>query len=151
MRTTYPFFTTHLHSDLWRQMDRVFEDVATEFSPAYEVDERDDHYAISVDLPGIKKDEIKIEVLDKALTVSGERKKFDKPYGTFKRSFVLPGTVSTDKIEAQYEDGVLMLYVPKTPAAQSRTIEVQPGTSSFLQKFLSPKTAQDSTQATQAN
>lgn len=150
MRTAYPFFTTGLHSDLWRQMDRAF-DTTAEFSPAYEVSEQDDHYAISLDIPGVKKDEIKIEVLDKNLTISGERKKFEKSYGTFKRSFVLPSTVSTDKIEAHYEDGVLNLYVPKTPAAQARTIEVQAGKSSFLEKFLGSKTAQDSTQTTQVN
>lgn len=150
MRTTYPFFTTSFHSDLWNQMERHLDD-AREFSPAYEVNERDDHFAISVDLPGVKKDEIKIEVVDKALTISGERKKFEKSYGTFKRSFVLPNTVSTDKIEAHYEDGVLQLYVPKTPAAQARTIEVQGGKSSFLEKFLGTKTTQDSAQATQVN
>lgn len=150
MRTAYPFFTTGLHSDLWRQMDRVFDDVA-EYSPAYEVSEREDHFAISVDLPGVKKDEIKIEVLDKTLTVTGERKRFDKSYGSFKRSFMLPNTVSSDKIEAHYEDGVLQLYVPKTQAAQARTIEIQAGKSSFLEKFLGTKTAQDSAQVTQAN
>jgi HSP20 family protein len=131
-------------------MDRLVDETA-EFAPAYEVSEKDDHYAISLDIPGVKKDEIKIEVLDKSLTVSGERKKFEKSYGTFKRSFVLPNTVSTDKIEAHYEDGVLTLYVPKTPAAQARTIEVQAGKSSFLEKFLGSKTAQDSTQTTQVN
>ncbi len=150
MRATHPFFTTGLHSDLWRQMDRVFEETV-EFTPAYEVSERDDHYAISLDIPGVKKDEIKIEVLDKTLTISGERKKLEKSYGTFKRSFVLPSTVSTEKIEAHYEDGVLNLYVPKTPAAQARTIEVQAGKSSFLEKFLGAKAAQDSTQTTQVN
>lgn len=150
MRTTYPFFTTSFHSDLWNQMDRHFE-ATREFSPDYEVNEHDDHYAISVDLPGVKKDEIKIEVLDKALTITGERKKFDKSYGNFKRSFVLPNTVSVEKIEAHYEDGVLQLYVPKTPAAQARTIEVQAGKSSFLDKFLGNKTAQDAAQTTQVN
>lgn len=150
MRTAYPFFTTSLHTDLWNQMDRYF-DQAQEYSPAYEVNEREDHFAISVDLPGVKKEELKIEVLDKSLTITGERKKLGQSLGTFKRSFVLPNTVSVDKIEAHYEDGVLQLFVPKTPAAQARTIEVQAGKSSFLEKFLGTKTAKDATPTTQVN
>lgn len=151
MRTVHPFFTTGLPSDLWRQMDRLLDE-STEFAPAYEVAERDDHFALSVDLPGLKKNDIKIEVLDKTLTLSGERKKFEKTYGTFKRSFTLPNTVSTEKIEAHYEDGVLTLYIPKTQAAQARTIEIQSGKSSFLEKFLGAKrTAPETTEATQIN
>lgn len=107
MRTTYRFF-----------------DNTTMANPVYDVDEREDHFALSVDLPGVKKDEIKIEVLDKDLTISGERKRFDKSYGAFKHAFLLPNTVSADKIEAQYEDGVLQLYIPKTLAAQARTIQI---------------------------
>jgi len=150
MRTSYPFFTSTLHSDLWRQMDRLFDDTTTT-TPAYEVSEREDHFALSVDLPGVKKDEIKIEVLDKNLTISGERKKFDKSYGAFKHSFILPNTVSAEKIEAHYEDGVLQLYIPKTIAAQARTIEVQSGKSSLLEKLLGTNTAQDSAPVTQVN
>lgn len=148
MRTTYPFYTSPLQSDLWRQMDRLFDDTAG--TPAYEVAERDDHFALSIDLPGMKKDEIKIEVLDNTLTISGERKRFEKAYGSFKQGFTLPKSVSAEKIEAHYEDGVLQLFIPKTPAALPRTIEVQSGKSSLLEKFLGLK-SQDSATATQAN
>lgn len=150
MRTT--FFTTGLHSDLWRQMDRLLDD-SNEFAPEFEVAEREDHFAISVDLPGMRKEDIKIEVLDRTLTLSGERRRFEKSYGTFKRTFMLPNTVNAEKIEANYEDGVLLLYVPKTQVAQARAIEIQSGkSSSLIEKFLGTKrTAQDATPVTQAN
>jgi HSP20 family protein len=148
MRTLTPFFTSrNLTSDLFREMDRMFDHLATpglpvyderEFSPASELTEEENHYLLSIDIPGMKKEDIKIEVADGTLVISGERKherrensnqvhRFEKAYGSFKRSFVLPNTINADKVEARYEDGVLELYLPKTEVAQARKIEIQSG------------------------
>jgi HSP20 family protein len=62
--------------------------------------------------------------------------RFEKSYGTFKRSFVLPNTISADKVEARYEDGVLELYLPKTEVAQAKKIEIQSGKGGIFDKLL---------------
>lgn len=158
MRMLSPYLTNRrLNSDLFDEVNRFFDDWA-EVSPAATYDERkigpscditetDTHYLVSVDMPGMKKDDIKIEMTDKMLTISGERKRensdvnkkvqlYEKSYGSFKRSFALPTSVEAEKIEAQYENGVLELYLPKVQAAQPRTIEIQSGQKGFFQKLL---------------
>jgi HSP20 family protein len=107
------------------------------FDPACDIAETDEHYALSFDLPGLKKDEIKIELDNNVLSVSGERKRefvsdknervqrFERSYGFFKRSFNLPSTVDAEKVVAKYEDGVLSLTIPKSQAAKPRQISIQ--------------------------
>lgn len=158
MRTPIPFFTSRnlASSDLWREMDRMFDHFTPsvsamyddrEFSPPSELMEEEGHYMLSIDLPGMKKEDIKIEVADGTLIISGERKnekrteanqvhRFEKTYGSFKRSFVLPNTINAGKVEARYEDGVLELYLPKTEVAQARKIEIQSGKGGIFDKFL---------------
>lgn len=162
MRNTTPYWTTRtLASDLFEEMDRFFNDwsrVTPEtkvydertFHPACEVSESDEHYLMSVDLPGMKKEDIKIEMSDNLLTISGERKReqteknqkiqrHEKSYGFFKRSFTLPNSIEADKVEAHYENGVLELYLPKVQAARPRSIEIQSGKSGFFEKLLGSK------------
>ncbi len=150
MLTTY-IPTRGFTSDIWSEMDRFLDDwnrsVANKsysersFSPASEITESGDYYLMSLDLPGMKQDDIKIEMSDDILTISGERKRAtsEKSYGYFKRSFSLPEAVEADKIEARYENGVLELYLPKTPAAKPRHIQIQSGKASFFDKLLGSK------------
>lgn len=116
------------------------------FQPHFDVDETDQAYLVNVDLPGMKKEDIKLDLSDNILTISGERKheqsskengsrRYERSYGRFQRSFTLPNTVMVDKVEADLEDGVLRIALPKTEKSSSRTIEVQSGRqSSFFQK-----------------
>ena len=110
--------------------------VSARFVPATDIAELNDHYLVTVDLPGLKKDDIKITLEDKTLTISGEKKfeneekkdsyhRVERGYGRFERSFTLPQSVRTEKIDAKYKDGVLSLTVPKTEEAKQRTIEVK--------------------------
>ena len=146
MKTLIPYWTKRaLASDLFEEMDRFFngwEQAAPptydekRFSPAYEIAEADEHFVLSVDLPGLKKEDIKIEVTDNVLSISGERKseilpdnklkvqRYEKSYGYFKRSFSLPANVDSGKVKAQYENGVLELYLPKQLVAKPRQIEI---------------------------
>lgn len=148
-------------SDLWNEMDRFLDDWTQpsstkrhyderSFNPACEIVESGDYLLMSVDLPGMKQDDIKIEMSDDMLTVSGERKResteknhklqrYEKSYGFFKRSFALPSAIDADKIEARYENGVLELYLPKTPAAKPRNIQIQSGKTGIFEKFLGSK------------
>lgn len=167
MRMITPYWANrNISSDLFDEMDRAIDTFnnlfATRtyderaFDPACEISETDEHYLMSVDLPGLKKEDIKIEMTDNVLIVSGERKheissdqkrkvqRYEKSYGFFKRSFTLPTSVDAEKVEARYENGVLELCLPKTQAAKPRQIEIQSGKNGLFGKILgSKKTEQE--------
>lgn len=117
------------------------------FQPAVDVDEHDDAYLLSVDLPGVRKEDVKIDLNGNVLTVSGERKteqerktgqsrRYELSRGKFLRSFTLPATVDAANVEASMEDGVLRIAIPKAEAQKGRAIEVQSGKPSFLAKLI---------------
>ena len=103
--------------------------------PAVDVLESKDAYLIRAELPGMKREEIKIEVKDGSLELSGETKA-EKPVdgveyrhvervaAKFWRSFTLPETVKPDGIEATYKDGILEIRVPKAEEAKPRQISI---------------------------
>lgn len=104
------------------------------FLPTCDVEEMDDHYLLTVDLPGVKKDDIRVELHSNTLTVSGERKsesrekrknncRSEREYGYFERSFRLPDEVNPEKISTEYQDGVLRVEIPKQET-QSHRIKI---------------------------
>jgi HSP20 family protein len=108
------------------------------FNPSCEITENKTHYLAKFDLPGINKDQIKIDLHDNVLTVSGERKEERKEddkdnkrhvsevfYGSFMRSFTLPVKVDPEKVDAKYDAGVLTIAVPKQEPAKARQITVK--------------------------
>ncbi len=111
-----------------------FADQARSLSPAIDIDETKDEYLITADMPGIKQEDINIECTGNQLTISAERKyestegrkqeRRERFYGTFQRSFTLPTGVDADKIQADYEGGVLTVTVPKVEQAKSRKIQI---------------------------
>lgn len=121
------------------------------FAPPCDIEETDDHYLMNVELPGLKKEDVNIEFKDNVLTISGEKRRewtegddkksqrVERSYGFFKRSFALPATLETDKIEAQFNEGVLQLYLPKAQVAKAKKIEVKPGSSGFFDKLIGSK------------
>jgi HSP20 family protein len=134
-----PYWSNNsLASTLWQELDQIYNDRSA--SPSAEVTETEKHFLLSMDLPGLKKEDIQIEVQDKLLTVSGERKR--EPRRNFKRSFTLPNSIHSEQIEARYEDGVLELYLPKIAAAQPRKVEIHTGKGGFFDKLLGGKTDQ---------
>ncbi len=135
--------------DLWSLPDEVgrlfwglsrFEpDFETEgaiaWAPAVDVAEDDEAMHVRAELPGLKKEEVKINVREGVLTLSGEKKfedekrkdnyyRIERSYGAFARSFTLPNTVNPDKIQANMKDGVLEILIPKKPEAKAREIKV---------------------------
>lgn len=93
---------------------------------------------MSFDLPGVKKDDIKIELVDNQLVVTGERKterdenkegrvRRERYYGSFQRVFTLPLAGDASKIEAGFQDGVLRVVIPKTAASKHQTIKISEG------------------------
>ncbi len=106
------------------------------FVPAVDIREADDKYLIEAELPGIKKEDVHIEVKDGVLTIRGERKheeekkeenytRIERAYGQFQRSFTLPVNVEEDKIDASYNDGILTVELPKGEKAKPKQIEVK--------------------------
>lgn len=108
-----------------------------QFTPAVDITEDEKSYAIHLAVPGVKKSDFKINLIDGKLTVSGERKMEEKKegksyhsietqYGSFSRSFFLPEDVLADQIEASYENGMLILTLPKREKKVAKaTIEVK--------------------------
>lgn len=141
MRILTPYYwpTRRMTSNFFNEMDRMFETAEPLFNPAHEATESEDHYLLSMDLPGFKKDNLTIELDGTTLNISGERKRDGNVIATFARSFTLPKTVDGSKIEAHHEDGVLSLYLPKTPVAKATKIEIQSQKGGFFDTLLGSK------------
>lgn len=139
--TVTPYFGRRtLTSDLWNEMDQIFNTAVYDdraLNVACDVTENEHGYLVSADMPGVKQDDIKIELKENTLTVSGERK-FEAGLKTksYHRTFTLPKNVEGDKIEAVYENGVLEVFIPKMEAAKPRTISIQSSKKGFLGKLL---------------
>jgi len=97
------------------------------WAPAVDLYETADRFVLSIELPGLTRDQIKIEIEHETLTVRGERPvrheeglhfhRVERGHGAFSRSFPLPQPVRDDEIEAEFRDGVLTVVVPKDDAA----------------------------------
>lgn len=108
-----------------------------EFQPACDVRETEKSFHFSFDLPGLKEDEVDIEIDDKTLTVRGERKSeteekeesryfVERRFGRFERRFQLPDSANTEQVVADFKNGVLEVTVPKTPKASPVKVKIAP-------------------------
>jgi len=108
------------------------------WAPALDISERKDAYVVTVEVPGIKADDLDITLEDGLLTIKGERRftqesseqqfhRVERRYGSFRRSITLPSQVQAEQIEASFEDGVLEVTVPKAEEAKPKKITVRAG------------------------
>lgn len=108
------------------------------WAPDVEVCEEQDKLRVLVDLPGVPKDSVKIDVHENALTIQGERheertegseeqgyRRSERRYGSFYRTVPLPEGANADEARAQMKDGVLEITVPVTPRKQARRLDIQ--------------------------
>jgi HSP20 family protein len=104
------------------------------WSPLVDIEEADDAYVVEADLPGVKRQDVNIELVGNELMVTGEIKERERKgalrrqtrrVGRFDYRIVLPDHVDDDKVEANLTDGVLTVRVPKAERAQRRKIEVK--------------------------
>ncbi|HEX6836113.1 MAG TPA: Hsp20/alpha crystallin family protein [Polyangia bacterium] len=118
---------------LQQDLDSLFGGTTTReravagFTPAVDVVEDDQKFELYADLPGVKLEDLDIQVEKDVLTIKGERKlerKGERVAGAFSRAFTLPKHVDVEKIAATLKDGVLTLTLPKRPEAQPRQIKV---------------------------
>ena len=112
------------------------------FTPLVDVHETKDEYLVKVDLPGVKADDVSVEVNDNVLSISGSRvaqetgqaQLIERPYGSFVRTLTLPQGVESDSIEAGYEEGVLELRIPKPAEQKPKKITIGGGGKKAIEK-----------------
>jgi HSP20 family protein len=107
----------------------------TEFRPTANLAETEKAYEVTVDLPGVKPDDVEVEMRGGELRIAGRRReekeekgktfhRLERTVGRFERRMVLPTEVGEEKIEAAFKDGVLRVTLPKTEKTAPRRIEV---------------------------
>ena len=132
--------------EMQREMDRVFDrfmrsggavnetEVST-YLPPVNILEHEDKFVVTAELPGVRKEDVRITITNDVLTIRGEKKhemgnegknfhRVERAAGMFQRSFTLPSLVRADRIEAAYNDGILTITVPKAEEAKPKQIEV---------------------------
>ena len=129
-----------------RLLDTWFEDFFTapsifanrtdEFMPRVDIRDAEDHLAMTFEVPGMKKDDIKVSVKEGILTVSGSREitseedheryvRREIQSGSFSRQFSLPKTVRTDNVNAEYKNGILEIRLAKLEEAKPKEVEIK--------------------------
>ncbi len=117
--------------DNWRDLPSLFGDG---FAPLADVEETDDAFVVEIELAGVKKDDVNIELSGRRLVVTGERKerervgilrKRTRTVGQFHYEVVLPAELDEDAVTAELDEGVLTIRVPKAASERPRRITVQ--------------------------
>ncbi|MDH5392700.1 MAG: Hsp20/alpha crystallin family protein [Gammaproteobacteria bacterium] len=122
-------------SALTRRSDDNSNVVSSDWAPAVDIKEEDKQYLIKADIPGVKADEIEVNMDNGVLSIKGEReseikedrehyKRIERSHGLFYRRFSMPDDANADKISARSTDGVLEIIIPKKESAQPRKIAV---------------------------
>jgi HSP20 family protein len=137
-------------SALQERMNRLLSDYRTRapfgeeemaqgaWIPPVDIYETKESIVLNVELPGVTKEEISLEVKDNTLTIRGEKKlekdvkeenfhRMERTYGSFMRAFTLPSTIHQDKVKAKFREGVLEITLPKAEEARPKQIKVDLG------------------------
>jgi len=125
-----------------RQLSRLLDDSNStmdtgggHWAPSVDIRETDDALLVQAELPGIDKKDVKLEVREGVMTLSGERRyekdveeenvhRIERSYGSFTRSFSLPANIDSEKVQAEMKDGVLSVRLPKRESAKPKAIEI---------------------------
>ena len=127
-----------------QEFDRLFSSLfdtarttgtAQRWVPAMDLVEADEYFVLKADLPGLSEEDVAIEVQDGVLTISGSRQaeherkeqgwyRLERSYGSFNRSLTLPDGVDPDKVEANFDRGVLEIRIPKPEERKPRRIAI---------------------------
>ena len=137
-----------LHNALSQVMPRAMQTAAGDelttsgsFVPPVDIYEDENSISLRLEVPGMKQEDLDIRLENNTLTVRGERKfekeekeenfhRIERRYGSFSRSFTLPNTVDTDKVQADYQDGVLSISLAKRAETKPKQIKVGVGSKS---------------------
>lgn len=131
--TMVPF--NNLFDSFFNEMNGGTTNAASFFKPAVNISETEKQFELSFALPGMEKSEVKVELKDNQLTVSGEKKmvkeentkyhRVENLYGKFSRSFTLPENVDGNNITAEFKNGILNVVLPKAEVPAPKTIEIK--------------------------
>ena len=132
-----------LQSEVNRVFDAFFgsgtESRTRRWVPPMDLIETDDHLVLRVDLPGLSRDQVDLEIKDGALTISGERRaeredksegfyRLERSFGRFSRSMTLPQDIDAESVAASFADGVLEVRIPKPEQRRPHRVEIgEPG------------------------
>ncbi|MGH8631896.1 MAG: Hsp20/alpha crystallin family protein [Burkholderiales bacterium] len=127
--------------DFFNQIHRTFTSLpalsgstGTTWAPLVDITETPKEYLVRAELPGMKKEDVSITIEEGVLTISGERRveysdekrhRSERYYGRFERSFSIPSDVAPDRIDAEYQDGVLAVHLPRAEQKKPKAIEVK--------------------------
>ena len=124
--------------DLYQPLRNIGQRVADWFAPRSDASALEDYYEINVELPGVKTEDVDVSVDDNSLTVRGEKRYereeaartyffTEREYGSFQRTFRLPPDADSEKIDAEFSDGILRLSIAKRTTTQTsgRKVEVR--------------------------
>ena len=135
--------------DSWRQLNRLFDEAfgarggsndvwgRQQWIPAADVTEDQKEFVLTLELPGIKSDEVRLDLEGNQLAISGQKRtesqegagarvrRIERGQRTFQRVFTLPDSVDTEHIEASLADGILTVRLPKTERSQPRQIQIR--------------------------
>jgi len=150
-------FTFRDLNNIQRRLDRMFEDVFAPvsreisemeaYTPPCDIEEADSHYVVSLDVPGMSRENLKVEISGDNLVISGHRKgeritstaepQISERYqGKFYRAMSFPGLNEKSKVEAVYKDGVLRIAVPKAVVEKATSIPIAEDKGGLLHKIL---------------
>ena len=123
-------------SEFNRLFNTLFDESrAQRWVPPMDLVESDDHFLLKADLPGLGEEDVSIEIRDNALTISGERKaeheqrergwyRVERATGRFSRSLTLPDGVDPDAVRAEFDKGVLEVWIPKPEQRKPRRVQI---------------------------
>ncbi|MFH1943643.1 MAG: Hsp20/alpha crystallin family protein [bacterium] len=105
------------------------------WTPLVDIVETDEEITVMAEIPGMRKEDVKISIQDNILTLKGEKKqekesnkknshRMERSYGVFEKSFSLPSSIQTDKVKASYKDGILTIHLPKAQEAKPKEIDI---------------------------
>ena len=131
----------NLRKDMDRRFNRFYRSMAEdsegacECYPMVDIEETKDDFVIYAELPGVSKDDVKINLADDTLTLSGEIKapenkeerkfhRVERSYGKFQRSFYVPMHIQSDKVKATFKDGILTVKLPKKEEVKPKEISI---------------------------
>ena len=130
-------------NDVFGRFDRIFDPndgnrISLAWSPVTDVREDEEGLYLTVELPGMSSDDVTVSVENGVLSISGEKKQVteaddhesnyhlvERRYGSFERTFRLPRSVDSDKVEAKFENGLLNVTIPKSEKAKKREIAIK--------------------------
>ena len=112
------------------------EATGRDWVPSVDITERDGTLLVSAEIPGLKKEDVDVDISNGVLTLSGKREfehdetkdnvhRIERSYGSFRRSFTLPSDADASKASAEFTDGVLRVSIPKTEAAKATKVSIK--------------------------